>query len=304
MGKFNKYTLNRNITDILYNSNDEIPGGTSPKVMFRDRYTDELYMLKFQKHSLRNKSSYNDHIAEFIGSNVTQLIGYESQDTYLALYDNSTAVLVKMFSNKLIELEGTLSYFYDMDERFLDLDSIIEGYKIRSNKTNIDEMLFKEFLIKMLIVDYLIVNIDRHPGNIGFFRENGILVPAPFYDSGASLLTRYFDHNYEEMVESHKMMNYKVLLDGQRTNFEEVLKLPSKGVGSDEYYKKEIKYVLNNYERNKEEIHRIIDCIKMLGDEYVESANQIKKLLEFTTTELNSLVNDNSENSNLSWLMV
>lgn len=42
----------------------------------------------------------------------------------------------------------------------------------------------------------------------------------------------------------------------------------------------------------------------MLGDEYVESANQIKKLLEFTTTELNSLVNDNSENSNLSWLMV
>lgn len=304
MEKFNKYTLNRNITDTLFNSNDKIPGGTSPKVMFRDRYTDEPYMLKFQKHSLKNKSSYNDHIAEFIGSNVIQMIGYEAQNAYLVWYNNNTAVLIKIFDEPLIELKGTLSYFYDMDERFLDLDSIIEGYKIRSNKTNIDEMLFKEFLIKMLIVDYLIVNIDRHPGNIGFFRENGILVPAPFYDSGASLLTRYFDHNYEEMVESHKMMNYRVLLDGQRTNFEEVLKLLSKGVGSDEYYKKEIKYVLNNYERNKKEIHRIIDCIKMLGDEYVESANQIKKLLEFTTTELNSLVNDNSENSNLSWLMV
>lgn len=301
MEKFNKYTLNRNIINHLYRSNDEIPGGTSPKIMFRDRYTDELYMLKFQKHSLRNKSSYNDHIAEFIGSNIIQLIGYESQDTYLALYDNSTAVLVKMFGNKLIELEGTLSYFYDMDERYLDLDSIIEGYKIKSSKTHINESLFKEFLIKMLIIDYLIVNIDRHPGNIGFFRENGILVPAPFYDSGASLLTRYFDHNYGEMVKSHSTINYKILVDGKRINFEEVLKILSREANNGEYYREEIEYVLSNYERNKEEIHRIIDCIKMLGDEYVESANQIKKLLEFTTSELRTLLTNQIENVNISW---
>ena len=44
MEKFNKYTLNKNITDILYRSNDEIPGGAAPKIMFRDRYTDELYI--------------------------------------------------------------------------------------------------------------------------------------------------------------------------------------------------------------------------------------------------------------------
>ena len=303
MGKFNKYTLNRNITSFLYNSNDEIPGGTSPKIMFRDRYTDELYMLKFQKHSLKNKSSYNDHIVEFIGSNIIQLIGYESQDTYLALYDKSTAVLIKMFENKLIELKSTLSYFYDMDERYLDLDSIIEGYKIRSSKTNIDERLFKEFLIRMLIVDYLIVNIDRHPGNIGFFRENGILVPAPFYDSGASLLTRYFDHNYGEMVKSHSLINYKILVDGRRINFEEVLKILSREANNGEYYREEIKYVLSNYERNKEEIHKIIDCIKMLGDEYVEPADQIKKLLEFTTSELKTLLTNQIENVNISWSM-
>lgn len=303
MEKFNKYTLNRNITDILYNSNDKIPGGTSPKIMFRDRYTDEPYMLKFQKRSLKNKSSYNDHIAEFIGSNIIQLIGYDSQNAYLVWYNSNTAVLIKIFDEPLIELKGTLSYFYDMDGRYLDLDSIIEGYKIRSSKTNIDEVLFKEFLIKMLIVDYLIVNIDRHPGNIGFFRENGTLVPAQFYDSGASLLTRYFDHNYEEMVESHRLINYKVLLNEKRTNFEEVLKLLSKEVESDEYYKKEIEYILENYERNKEEIHKIIDCIKMLGNEYVESANQIKKLLEFTTLELKSLLNNESEDLNLSWSM-
>lgn len=301
MEKFNKYTLNKNITDLLYRSNDEIPGGTAPKIMFRDRYTDELYMLKFQKHSIRNKSSYNDHIAEFIGSNIIQLIGYASQNTYLALYDNITAVLIKMFDNKLIELKNTLSYFYNMNERFLDLDNIIEGYRIRSSKTNMDERLFKEFLIKMLIVDYLIVNIDRHPGNIGFFRENGILVPAPFYDSGASLLTRYFDRNYEEMIERHKLINYKVLIDGKRINFEEVLKFLSKEADDCDYYRKEIEYVLNNYERNKKEIHRIIDCIKMLGDEYAESANQIKKLLEFTTSELKTLLTNQIENVNISW---
>lgn len=299
--KFNKYTLNRNITDILYNSNDKIPGGTSPKVMFRDRFTDEPYMLKFQKRSLKNKSSYNDHIAEFIGSNIIQLIGYESQNAYLAWYNNNTAVLIKIFDEPLIELKGTLSYFYDMDEGYLDLDSIIEGYKIRSSKTNIDERLFKEFLIRMLIVDYLIVNIDRHPGNIGFFRKNEILVPAPFYDSGASLLTRYFDHNYGEMVKSHSLINYKILVDGKRINFEEVLKILSRETNNGEYYRKEIEYVLSNYERNKEEIHRIIDCIKMLGDEYIESANQIKKLLEFTTSELKTLLTDQIENVNISW---
>lgn len=301
--KFNKYILNKDISKILYKSNDEKPGGTAPKVMLKDRSTDEPYMLKFQKHSIRNKSSYNDHIAEFIGSNIIQLIGYEAQETYLVLYENTTAVLIKMFNSRLFELQNTLSYFYDMDERYLDLDSIIERYKIRSSKTNIDERLFKEFLIKMLIVDYLIVNIDRHPGNIGFFRENGILVPAPFYDSGASLLTRYFDRNYEEMVESHKLMNYKVLLEGKRTNFEEVLKLLSGEVESNDYYKKEIEYILNNYRKNKNEIHKIINCIKTLGDKYEESAEQIKKLLEFTTTELKSLINNDSENLDLSWSM-
>lgn len=288
--KFNKYTLNGNITDILYNSNDKTPGGTSPKVMFRDGFTDEPYMLKFQKRSLKNKSSYNDHIAEFIGSNIIKLIGYESQNAYLVWYNNNTAVLIKIFDEPLIELKGTLSYFYNMNERFLDLDSIIEGYKIRSSKTNIDEKSFKEFLIRMLIVDYLIVNIDRHPGNMVFFRENEILVPAPFYDSGASLLTRYFDRNYEEMVENHRLVNYKVLVNERRTSFEEVLKLLSRGVKNDEYYKKEIGYVLGNYERNREEIHKIIDCIKMLGNEYLESANQIKKLLDFTTSELRTLL--------------
>ena len=280
--KFNKYTLNRNITDILYNSNDKIPGGTSPKVMFRDRFTDEPYMLKFQKRSLKNKSSYNDHIAEFIGSNIIQLIGYESQNAYLAWYNNNTAVLIKIFDEPLIELKGTLSYFYDMDEGYLDLDSIIEGYKIRSSKTNIDERLFKEFLIRMLIVDYLIVNIDRHPGNIGFFRKNEILVPAPFYDSGASLLTRYFDHNYGEMVKSHSLINYKILVDGKRINFEEVLKILSRETNNGEYYRKEIEYVLSNYEN-------------------IESANQIKKLLEFTTSELKTLLTDQIENVNISW---
>lgn len=303
MKKFNKYTLNRNVTEVLYRSNDEIPGGTSPKIMFRDRHTDEPYMLKFQKYSLKNKSSYNDHIAEFIGSNIIQLIGYDSQNAYMVWYNSNTAVLIKIFDEPLIELKGTLSYFYDMDEKYLNLDSIIEGYKIRSSKTNIDEKLFKEFLIRMLIVDYLIVNIDRHPGNIGFFRENGILVPAPFYDSGASLLTRYFDRNYDEMIGSHKLMNYKVLLDGKRINFEEVLKFLSREAENSEFYKKEIEYVLGNYEKNKEEIHRIIDCIKMLGDKYIESANQIKKLLEFTTSELRTLLTDQIENVNISWSM-
>ena len=188
-----------------------------------------------------------------------------------------------------------------MDERYLDLDSIIEGYKIRSSKTNIDEKSFKEFLIRMLIVDYLIVNIDRHPGNIGFFRENGILVPAPFYDSGASLLTRYFDRKYEEMVENHRLVNYKVLVNERRTSFEEVLKLLSREVKNDEYYKKEIGYVLGNYERNREEIHKIIDCIKMLGNEYLESANQIKKLLDFTTSELRTLLDIETENTHIGW---
>lgn len=301
--RFSKYTLNRSIMKHLYRGNDEKPGGTAPKVMLRDRFTDEPYMLKLQKRSLKNKSNYNDHIAEFIGSNIIQLIGYESQNAYLVWYNNNTAVLIKMFDNKLIELKNTLSYFYNMDERYLDLDSILEGYRIRSNKTNIDEDRFKKFLIRMLIVDYLIVNIDRHPGNIGFFRENGILVPAPFYDSGASLLTRYFDSNYEEMIESHKIVNYKVLINGKRISFGEVLKILSREIGSNEFYKEEINYALKNYDNNKEEIYKIIDCIKTLGDKYEESAERIKELLEFTTTELKSLINNESEDLNLSWSM-
>lgn len=277
----------------------EIPiaiGGSSDKLVLENRFSRERYIVKSQKLDNKTKSPYNDHIAEFIGSNIIRLLGYESQEAYLVQYNDLITVAVKMFDFDLKELSNECNYFYSMEENFLDLDKILSEYKVHSYVEKFDEDKFNRFLIQMLLVDYIIVNIDRHPGNIGFREVNGILVPAPFYDAGASLLTRYFFKDYKDVIEDHKLVNYKVRLNNKRITFEQSLEQLSESTVD---YKKEIRFILGNYNKNKEEIFKLIEFIQDIGSSYKNIIPLLKTLLEMTTGELRNIINENNQ---LSWI--
>lgn len=302
MEQLNKYKINKlnNTNKGLYQIQGANLGGSTKKLLFIDAMTDKEYMFKIPKEDYITGSGYNDHIAEFLGSNIIQYLGYPSQNVFLANYDGIEGVIVEMFGQELVELSSNVDYFYSMEYRSLDLDKITGNYKLRSTKDNIDIDLFNKFLIKMLIVDYIIINIDRHPGNIGFIlNKNNIYEPSPFYDSGASFLTRYFNHDYNNIVKNHSIISYKIIKDGKRCKFSDILESLSENIGNSDYYKEQIEYIIGNYNRNKSEIYKIIDTIGLTDNMNSNIIMNIKELLQFTTSELETLILNKSQTNSV-----
>lgn len=302
MDQLNKYKMNKlsSKNKRFFQIRNIDLGGSTKKIMFFDTVLKKEYMFKMPKEDYITGSGYNDHIAEYLGSNIIQYLGYPSQNAYLANYDGIEGVVVEMFEQELVELSSKVDYFYSMEYKILDLDKIIGNYKLRSTTDNIDEDLFNKFLVNMLIVDYIIINIDRHPGNIGFIlNKDNIYEPSPFYDSGASFLTRYFNHNYNNIIKDHSIVNYKIIKDGKRCTFSDVLESLSENIGNSYYYKEQIEYVIDNYNKNKSEIYKIIDTIGLADNMNLNIITNIKELLEFTTSELKTLILNNSQTNSV-----
>lgn len=65
-------------------------------------------------------------------------------------------------------------------------------------KNDINNKIFNEILDNTLILDYIILNQDRHYGNFGLVRKtNGTLKSAPIFDSGDSLFGSKFIDSIE-----------------------------------------------------------------------------------------------------------
>lgn len=70
--------------------------------------------------------------------------------------------------------------------------SIYNHYLDIADKNNISNI--KDFFDSMIVLDYIIVNTDRHHNNFGFIRDVNTLEylsPAPIFDSGTSLWHKY-----------------------------------------------------------------------------------------------------------------
>jgi hypothetical protein len=83
--------------------------------------------------------------------------------------------------------------FIDSNSEFVPMQSMLEAKGIQAAYAQVKEMYgnYGYVLDMMLIVDYIVLNIDRHLGNFGFVRSAStgrILRPAPIFDSGSSLL--------------------------------------------------------------------------------------------------------------------
>ena len=79
---------------------------------------------------------------------------------------------------------------YDIEHTWADEEDII-------NFIN-EEKLNKEHLIRVLILDALIGNTDRHWNNFDIRNNNGVLVWAPALDFGASLLSNIEDYELSD----------------------------------------------------------------------------------------------------------
>lgn len=149
------------------------------------------YIMKYQKNS-EIGLLYN-HVSEYLGSHVFELLGVTVQETFLGTYQGKNVVLLKNF----VEEGEVLVHFNDVGESTLEEDKemyqysyedIQEMLKDNTKLTNVEETVSRFW--DMFVIDALNGNFDRHGGNWGFLKRNNQYRIAPVYDNGSGMYPR------------------------------------------------------------------------------------------------------------------
>lgn len=194
---------------------------------------EEPYMLKFQKDTPFGKR-YN-HISEFLGSHIFQMLGLKTHETYLGYYKNEEVVACKDFVNK-----GYMFVpFNDVGESTIDEDinnfqysyeDILSLLEMNKKLTNVNETISTFF--DMYIVDALIGNFDRHGSNWGFLKHDNKYILAPIFDNGSCLFPQLTDDNeIRKIMDDEEELNRRIYtfptsqikLDNKKSSYYQVI---------------------------------------------------------------------------------
>ena len=192
------------------------------------------YMIKFQKHDNFGVKR-NNHISEYLGSHIFELLGFEAQDTYLGMYEDEQVVACKNF----VSGETQFVPFNDVGESSLEQDKETYQYSyqdimqmLRDNVklTSVEETI--SMFWDIYVVDALIGNFDRHGGNWGFLKKNNKYTLAPVFDNGSCLYPKLKDEEeMQSIMESEEKTNLRIYgyptsqvqLNGKKSSYFEVI---------------------------------------------------------------------------------
>ena len=237
---------------------------------YQIRINGARYIVKFQKNS-EIGLIYN-HVSEYLGSHVFELLGIPVQHTELGVYNGENVVVVRNFCK---EFDEVLVHFNDVGESTLEQDKELYQYSyedieqmLRDNtkSTNVQETIDRFW--DMFIVDALNGNFDRHGGNWGFIKSNNKYKIAPVYDNGSCMYPKLnSDESIKAVLDDKEEINRRIYqfptshikLDGKKSSYYEVI--------SSLRFEECNKALLRIYPRiNLENINKLIDKIEGISD--------------------------------------
>lgn len=157
------------------------------------------------KYPLKEESIiYPLHISEYISCELIKQMGYPVQDTSLVTLYEKEAVKIKKFEKQICPVLSMGEYTletYNIPYKSLNNNTIeILESALRKERNLVDR------IFEIIVIDSLILNTDRHLGNIAI-HKNGLL--APLYDNGLSLgVIEYFSGKItdtDKVIEKYKM---------------------------------------------------------------------------------------------------
>ncbi len=193
----------------------------------------EPYMLKFQKITQFGKR--NNHLSEYLGSHIFELLGFNVHQTYLGSYKNEAVVACKDFVCNGYEFVP----FNDVGESTIETDKEKYQYSykdiillLEKNKkiTNIEETV--SIFFDMFIVDALIANFDRHGANWGFLKKDNKYSLTPIFDNGSSLFPQLVNEDEMKLILSdedelnervYKFPTSQIKLNDKKSSYFEVI---------------------------------------------------------------------------------
>ena len=167
------------------------------------------------------KGGYKNEILqpfnEVLASEICKRLGFEHVDYTLDIYKNMVVSKCPCFINKDTELITA----HQIKKNMIRHDTLedYEEYVNVLEKHNIKDARIK--LENMYILDFLIMNEDRHLNNFGIIRDVNTLEwinTAPIFDNGMSLNIPYYNEE-EVIISGHGRLFYEV------KPFDEIIKI-------------------------------------------------------------------------------
>ena len=162
--------------------------------------SDKPYLIKFQKNS-RDGLRYN-HVSEYLGSHIFSMLGIETQETFLGVYDGENIVAICDFLGEdevFVPFNGVgdSSLEQDKEKYQYSYEDIIGMLQENIKLTDVQQTI--ELFWDMFIIDALIANFDRHGSNWGFIKKDNKYRLSPIFDNGSSLFPQL---NTDEKIEA------------------------------------------------------------------------------------------------------
>ena len=176
--------------------------------------TSEGTQIKYKKDGYwyKKDSRGNEGLTEYL---VSELMRYTSlKDEEYIKYENGTINGISGCRSKnFLKRDQELITFYrlyynEMGKNLADVLNSMELMEERieyvinfvNQSCRID---IRDYLRKVLTLDMLVLNEDRHLNNLAIIMENDIFYPAPIFDNGVSLLTTNQSVNWNFSMEEN-----------------------------------------------------------------------------------------------------
>ena len=167
------------------------------------------------------KSGYKNEILqpfnEVLASEICKRLGFKQVEYTLDIYKNSVVSKCPCFVDKDTELITAYQIRNNM-ERHDNIDDYDDYIKILE-ENGVEKA--REKMENMYILDFLIMNEDRHLNNFGIIRDVNTLKwidVAPIFDNGMALNIEYYNEN-EVIISGHGRLFYEV------KPFDEIIKV-------------------------------------------------------------------------------
>jgi hypothetical protein len=191
------------------------------------------YLVKFQKNS-REGLRFN-HVSEYLGSHIFAMLGIETQETNLGLYNGENIVAIKDFLEEdetFVPFNGVgdSSLEQDKEKYQYTYDDIIEMLKDNMKLTDVEQTI--DLFWDMFVIDALIANFDRHGSNWGFIKKDNKYRLSPIFDNGSSLFPQL---NTDEKIDAvlndqseidqriYKFPTSQVKYHGKKSSYYEII---------------------------------------------------------------------------------
>lgn len=151
-----------------------------------------------------------ESLVEVLASQICEQLNFDHVDYQLCQitdgYSCKNACISEDFSQGLVEvslgslIEQLTGYIIDLSRYHSIADRVLAVYEPLQDLIEYD--VFLQYLNKLISLDAVLFNEDRHLYNIGFLVDESSLKPAPIFDCGAGLLSdSSIDYPFEMPIE-------------------------------------------------------------------------------------------------------